>query len=32
VGRRHVEMTETNHIGKESHDWERQAMIGLSVD
>ncbi|WP_293881251.1 hypothetical protein [Sphingomonas sp.] len=30
--RRHVEMTETNHIGKESHDWERQAMIGLSVD
>ena len=30
--RRHVGMTETNHIGKESHDWERQAMIGLSVD
>ncbi|WP_374139745.1 hypothetical protein, partial [Sphingomonas sp. 32-62-10] len=30
--RRHVEMTETSHIGKESHDWERQAMIGLSVD
>ena len=30
--RRHVEMTETNHIGKESHDWERKAMIGLSVN
>ena len=30
--RRHVEMTATHHIGKESHDWERQAMIGLSVD
>lgn len=30
--RRHVEMTVTHHIGKESHDWERQAMIGLSVD
>lgn len=29
--RRHVEMTETNHIGKESHDWERQAMIGLTA-
>ena len=30
--RRHVEMTATHHIGKESHDWERQAMIGLSID
>ena len=30
--RRHVEMTATHHIGKESHDWERQAMIGLSAD
>ncbi|CAM3293805.1 DNA-directed DNA polymerase [Sphingomonas antarctica] len=30
--RRHVKMTATHHIGKESHDWERQAMIGLSVN
>lgn len=30
--RRHVEMTATHHIGKESNDWERQAMIGLSAN
>jgi hypothetical protein len=30
--RRHVRMTETRHIGKESHDWERQAVLGLSLD
>jgi hypothetical protein len=30
--RRHVHMTGTHHIGKESHDWERQAVLGLSVD
>lgn len=30
--RRHVEMTATHHIGKESHNWERQAIIGLSLD
>ena len=30
--RRNVRMTETRHIGKESHDWERQAVLGLSND
>ena len=30
--RRHVEMITTHHIGKESHDWERQAMIGLNAE
>ena len=30
--RRHVEMTETVHIGKESNDWERQAVLGLNPD
>lgn len=30
--RRHVEMSGTQHIGKESHDWERQAVLGLSAD
>jgi hypothetical protein len=30
--RRHVRMTGTHHIGKESHDWERQAMLGLNLD
>lgn len=30
--RRHVRTTETRHIGKESHDWERQAMLGLCLD
>lgn len=30
--RRHVRMTDTQHIGKESHDWERQAILGLSLD
>ncbi|MET3760700.1 hypothetical protein [Sphingomonas sp. UYEF23] len=30
--RRHVHMTETQHIGKESHDWVRQAVLGLSID
>lgn len=29
---RHVRMTETTHIGKESYDWERQAILGLSLD
>lgn len=30
--RRHVLMTETRHVGKESHDWERQAVLGLDHD
>ena len=30
--RRHVRMTEAKLIGKESHDWERQAMLGLDID
>ena len=30
--RRHVRMTETRHIGKESHDWERHAVLGMNVD
>ena len=30
--RRHVRMTGTQHIGKESHDWERQAVLGLSLE
>ncbi|MGI4949208.1 MAG: hypothetical protein ACRYHC_11065 [Janthinobacterium lividum] len=30
--RRHVRMTSTRHIGKESHDWERQATFGLNLD
>lgn len=30
--RRHVKMITVHHIGKESHDWERQAIIGLSAD
>lgn len=30
--RRHVRMTAPLHIGKESHDWERQAVLGLSLD
>lgn len=30
--RRHVRMTATRHIGKESHDWERQAVLGLNLD
>lgn len=28
--RRHVRMIATQHIGKESNDWERQAVLGLS--
>ena len=30
--RRHVRMTVTRHIGKESNDWERQAVLGLTVE
>ncbi len=30
--RRHVRMASVLHIGKEAHDWERQAMIGLDAD
>lgn len=30
--RRHVRMAGTRHIGKESHDWERQAMLGLNLN
>ena len=30
--RRHVRLTEAKLIGKESHDWERQAMLGLDID
>lgn len=29
TARRHVRMTATRHIGKESNDWERQAVLGL---
>lgn len=29
--RRHVRVTATRHIGKESNDWERQAVLGLSA-
>jgi len=25
-------MTATRHIGKESNDWERQAILGLDAD
>lgn len=32
TGRRHVRMTIARHIGKESNDWERQAMLGLNAD
>jgi hypothetical protein len=30
--RRHIYMTGTHHIGKESHDWERQTVLGLNLD
>ena len=30
--RRHVRMIATRHIGKESNDWERQAILGLDPD
>ena len=30
--RRHILMVGTQHIGKESHDWERQASLGLNLD
>lgn len=30
--RRHVHMIGTQHIGKESHDWERQAVLGLCLN
>jgi hypothetical protein len=30
--RRHVLMVGTRHIGKESHDWERQAILGINLD
>lgn len=30
--RRHVRMTAARHIGKESNDWERQAVLGLDED
>ena len=30
--RRHVRMTGTRHIGKESHDWQRQAVLGICLD
>jgi hypothetical protein len=30
--RRHIRMASVVHIGKESHDWERQAMIGRNAD
>jgi hypothetical protein len=30
--RRHLRMAGTLHIGKESHDWERQAVLGMSSD
>ena len=30
--RRHVRMATVLHVGKEAHDWERQAILGLSAD
>lgn len=30
--RRHVHMAHVQHIGKEAHDWERHAMLGMSAD
>lgn len=30
--RRHVRMIATRHIGKESNDWEAQAILGLNLD
>ncbi|CAM3066403.1 DNA-directed DNA polymerase [Sphingomonas antarctica] len=30
--RRHVAVASVKHIGKESHDWEQQAAIGLRID
>jgi hypothetical protein len=30
--RRHLRATTIRHIGKEANDWERQAVLGLSVD
>lgn len=30
--RRHVAMTGVHHIGKESHDWERQAIVGTNAE
>jgi len=30
--RRHVRVVTVQHIGKESNDWERQAVLGLSAD
>lgn len=30
--RRHVRMANIQHIGKEAHDWERQAILGLNDD
>jgi hypothetical protein len=30
--RRHIRMTAVQHIGKESQDWERQAMLGFDSD
>lgn len=32
TARRHVRMTATRHIGKESNDWERQAILGWDAD
>jgi hypothetical protein len=29
--RRHIRQTATHHIGKESNDWERQAVLGLTA-
>lgn len=30
--RRHIRLATVQHIGKESHDWERQASIGMNDD
>lgn len=30
--RRHVHVAYVRHIGKEAHDWERQAVLGLDAD
>lgn len=32
TARRHIRMTATRHIGKESNDWERQAILGWDAE
>jgi len=32
TGRRHIRVSAVRHIGKESNEWERQAMLGLDAE